>query len=233
MNTIGALAFVIATASAASICPDNRATEMDLCGRSLFMLGDRSLLGLPTTIDEMEIQCNSFSTSQRCISNYTSQCLEAMPKQVTGLLLKGAGAEVSKMCNGQPNRQGFITHTSCFNADWNSLNTCMESYIDVLQGVGNAKKDDKIPLTCCNYYRFHDCIINSLVSQGDATCTLANRNYMSAMLNGYASEVLGLLCGHTPPNSALCDVLVSPAKSAGVARTMSMLPPFINAFANF
>lgn len=44
-----------------------------------------------------------------------------------------------------------------------------------------------------NYYKFHDCIIDSLKTQGDGVCSAADRDYMSAMLNGFASDVLGLL----------------------------------------
>jgi len=233
LNMLAFVALAAIIGSAMAVCPTVRTTDMDMCGRRLFLIGDRSKDGLPTTLEGMETHCSQLQLSQRCIANYTSECLEAMPKQVTGLLLKGAGVEVVKQCADAEKRAEFILHTPCYNADWNNMHTCMENYIDKLQGVGNAKKDDKIPLTCCNYYKFHNCIINNLVAKGDAVCTLADRNYMSAMLNGFAAEVLGLLCGHTPPNSDLCNVLISPDKAAGLERTLSMLPPFINAFSNF
>jgi hypothetical protein len=211
--------------------PDREAA-VDLCGQRLFLIGDRNKLALPINLEQMEPHCNLLRQSQGCISNYSNTYLDGMAKQVTSLLVKGAIAPVNTQCDGETNRLGFIGHTQCYNTNFQSLHTCMENYIDNLQGLSIAPKDDKIPLTCCNYYTFRNCIIDQLNANGDV-CAEDDVNYMRIMLDGFASEVLGLLCKHTPAGSPTCTTLTSPTKPVDMVRTKSILLPLINAFSNF
>jgi hypothetical protein len=214
-----------------TVCTEAQAQDLDTCGQNLFMLGDRMKTSLPINDEQLMPYCTSLKQSHRCISNYSDVCLDGMAKQVVGLLLKGATKVINLQCETDASKAEFLSHTACFNKDFPALHTCMENYIDKLQGLSKATKEDKIPLTCCNFYAFRDCIAKNLEAQ--PACTDADRKYMFDMLNGFASEVLDLLCGHTPPQSDLCNVLISPTKDAGLARCKSILPPFITTFSNF
>lgn len=60
-----------------------------------------------TTVNVVEILLVSqLREAGKCIHNYTSECLEAMPKQVTSLLLKGSNSELAKQCDGEDKRTG-------------------------------------------------------------------------------------------------------------------------------
>jgi len=214
------------------VCNETMRLGVDVCGQELFLIGDLNKEKLPETLEEMETHCNGLRSAQRCITNYSNSCLQAMPKQVTSLLVKGATSEIGHMCNTTELRQEFISHSQCFNKDFGNLHFCMENYIDKLQGLHKAKKEDKIPLTCCNYYNFRNCIMERLGKNGNI-CAQPDLDYMSNMLKGYSIDVLDLLCGHTPPNSDLCNVLISPDKDAGMVRTKSILPPLVHVFSHF
>ena len=87
--------------------------------------------------------------------------------------------------------------------------------------------------TLSNYYAFKKCINDRLIEVGEEMCKEDDRTYMANMLKGYAHEVTDLLCGHTPENSDMCNILVTPMKPADMERTKSILPPFIHTFRAF
>jgi len=208
-------------------------SEVDNCGQKLFLIGDRSLTYLPTNMEQMDSHCNQLLDSHSCIANYSESCVNAMAKQVVQLLAKGASGQVSNQCEGDNNRQSFLSHTPCYNHKFNDMHVCMEDYIDNLQSLVNMAKDDKIPFTCCHYYNFRKCIIDMLKLNPAGTCTEGDLTYMGDMLDGFASEVLGLLCKNTQPGSTVCSTMPIPEKASGTSRTKSILPPFIHAFEKF
>jgi len=214
-------------------CGAERETEVDNCGQKLFLIGDRSLSYLPTNLEQMTSHCSQLSDSQNCIQNYSNVCVDGMAKQVLQMLVKGAQGQVVNQCDGDLNRQNFLTHTPCYNHKFNDMHICMENYIDHLQGLIGASKDQKIPLTCCHYYTFKSCIIDMLKLNPAGTCSASDLTYMGDMLDGFASEVLGLLCKNTQPDSDVCTTMAAPIKPASMARTSSILPPFVHSFQNF
>jgi len=217
----------------AAPAPADQQANVDLCGQQLFLIGDRNKQALPVNLEQMEGHCTVLENAQSCISNYSDSYLDGMAKQVTSLLVKGSISPVNDQCHSEANRNIFLSHTRCFNHDLQSLHSCMEGYIDNLQALSNAPKDSKVPLTCCNYYNFRKCILDKLTANGGDICSQNSIDYMRIMLDGYASEVLGLLCKHTPPESETCTNMSLPDKPTDMVRTKSILPPFIQAFESF
>jgi len=229
-STFAVVLFLLSgVAWAVEPCTDAMVEEVDKCGQTLYLIGQTGTK-LPTSMEEMENLCVKLKSSQTCILDYSNNCLESLAKQVTTTIVKSATQQTSGYCDTEEQRQEFISHTTCYNEDIEKLHQCMESHIDRLEGLSKAPKAEKIPLTCCNFYKFRNCIISNITRIGEPVCSRSDATFMTNILNGFSAELLDLLCGTTPENCEACKTLVSPIKDEGKPRSKSILPPFIKTF---
>lgn len=79
-----------------------------------------------------------------------------------------------------------------------------------------------------------DCILDSIRRQGPPICTEDNLTEYERLIDGYAIEILNLLCGDHTEDSDKCEKIVkqTPAKLASQRKPKSLLPPFIRNLEN-
>jgi len=80
-----------------------------------------------------------------------------------------------------------------------------------------------------NYYLLKECILNEVEKEGKPLCTEENQVEIERIVDGYAHDVLALICGDYTEDSDKCVKLTpkTPKKLSSQRRPKSLLPPFI------
>lgn len=201
--------------------------------QKLVLIGDPKFV-FPESRDEMNIHCKNVTRYEKCIKDYSQNCLETFPRQVTGILAFGIAKTNKGYCTNQRRKDSYIAFGKCANFVKPNTDKCMFNYIDNLQGIENYPDNKlKIPLACCNFFVLKDCILN-LIQKNPQRCTDANYVEIERIIDGYAVDTLNLLCNDYTEDSDKCGKLLpqTPKKLATQKRLKSLLPPFISILAS-
>jgi len=76
---------------------------------------------------------------------------------------------------------------------------------------------------------FKECVLTEVEREGKPICTEANHVEIERIIDGYAHDVLALICGDYTEDSDKCVKLVdkTPKRLSSQQRPKSLLPPFI------
>ncbi|CAG2179059.1 unnamed protein product [Oppiella nova] len=209
-------------------------TSADTCLMHLLLIGDPKYV-FPENMDSMNKQCSGVKSYEKCIKDYASKCLPSFPKQVTSVMAYGVAKTNKGYCSNKRRKEAFISIGKCGNKVKSKVDVCMRQYIDNLQGSENHPDvKERIPLACCNYYRLKGCIMNHVETQGQPLCSESVATEIENIVDGYANEVLNLLCGDYTEESDKCVKLLpkTPKKLPAQKPPKSLLLPLINIIAS-
>lgn len=86
---------------------------------------------------------------EKCIKDYSQDCLETFPRQATGVFIYGVAKTNKGYCGSRRRKDKFISLGKCGNTVKSIANKCMDNYIDTLLGIENARENKlKIPMMC-------------------------------------------------------------------------------------
>lgn len=188
-------------AAANSSC--NR-TVLDTCVTTLMVYGRRDVY-LPQNQAEMVPHCQEEFDAEDCIKNFARKCLAPFERQVTGMLILGAGQVLRKRCGVEGTKE-YLSHYQCIKNTIPNLHDAMDQLIYTLMIVsGYNNTDVKIPTSCCSFARFQDYaykIVRNGCSQLDKTA----EDYIGTkMVKGYMNDVLDLSCQGYESNGEKCS----------------------------
>ncbi|CAG2109084.1 unnamed protein product [Medioppia subpectinata] len=206
---------------------------LDTCLMNLLLIGDPKYV-FPVSMPQMDTQCRTIRGYEKCIKDYSSKCLKAFPKQVTSVLAYGVAKTNKGYCSNKKRKESFIMIGECANKMKSPMDKCMFQYIDRLQGAENYRNVKmRLPMACCEYYKMKQCILGHIEREGKPLCTDSVYNEAERLIDGYAFDVLQLICGDYTEDSDKCQNSVpkTPKKLSSQKRTKSLLLPLINILA--
>ncbi|KAG9509778.1 hypothetical protein GZH46_01691 [Fragariocoptes setiger] len=177
---------------------------LDTCSATVFVFGKRNVY-LPVNSQEMVPHCQEELDAEDCIKNYSRRCLTPFERQVTGMLMLGAGQVIRKRCTAEGTKE-YLSHYKCISMAIESLHDAMEQLINSLMIISNEKNhDDKIPMSCCAFARYQEYSSQLVRGQCDKFDKGAQEYVTQKMIRGYASEVLDLACPGFEFNGDKCN----------------------------
>lgn len=166
---------------------------LDTCMTTLMVFGRRNVY-LPKNFDEMIPHCQEEFDAEDCIKNFARKCLSPFERQVTGMLILGAGQVLRKRC-AQDGTKEYLSHYDCIKKTIPTLHDAMDQLIYTLMEVSDGQNvDTKIPTSCCAFARFQE-YANKIVKFGCQDFDKKAEDYVGTkMIKGYVSDVLDLSC---------------------------------------
>lgn len=183
---------------------------MDTCVTTLMVFGRRNVY-LPKNHDEMLPHCQEEFDAEDCIKNYARKCLPPFERQLSGMLILGAGQVLRKRCGVEGTKE-YLTHYRCIKSTIGSLHDAMDQLIYTLMIVGDFQDTDiKIPTSCCSFARFLD-TANKIIKRGCSSFDKSAEDYIgNKMIRGYVNDVLDLSCQGYDFNSEKCAKVKLPS----------------------
>ncbi|CAG2109085.1 unnamed protein product [Medioppia subpectinata] len=208
--------------------------SIDTCFMNLLLFGDPKYV-FPENMTSMNTHCRQIKTYDKCIKEYTNKCLAPFPKQVSNVLAYGGLKTHKAYCATKRRKESFTSVGKCANKIKRLGDNCMYTFIDEIQGSENYPDVKmKLPLVCCNFYKFKECIINHGTKVGEPLCKESHIEETERIIGGYANDVLALVCGDYTEDSDKCGKILpkTPKKLPSQKRPKSIILPFINILAS-
>ncbi|KAI2804360.1 hypothetical protein BLOT_003342 [Blomia tropicalis] len=177
---------------------------LDYCSMKLISLGDVDYVS-PVNMEQMNKRCKEVKAMEQCIKDYAARCLEGETRNSILVVVYGIAKTNKSYCSSQKRKNAHISFGKCANKNKKSLDKFMNQMIVDYHGV-RLYKDPKlrIPLACCNFYKFKDRLV-----------TLLNKDCpneaveMERKIDGYTQDGLNLLCGDYTEESDLCSKIIN------------------------
>lgn len=182
---------------------------LDACVTTLMVFGRRNVY-LPQNNEEMVPHCQEEFDAEDCIKNFARKCLTPFERQVTGMLILGAGQVLRKRCNQEGTKE-YLSHYKCIKRTIPQMHDAMDQLINTLLNISDSKNTDtKIPTSCCSFARFME-LANKIVRVGCQDFDRGAEDYIGTkMVKGYVSDVLDLSCQGHETNSEKCGKIKLP-----------------------
>lgn len=168
------------------------------------MVFGRRDVRLPKNTNEMVPHCQEEFDAEECIKNYAKRCLPAFERQLSRMLILGAGQVLRKRCKAEGTKE-YLSHYKCIQSSINSLHDSMDQLVHTLMLIADLPNNDvKIPSSCCSFARFLDtanAIIKKTCSSYDKT---AEEYIGTKTIRGYVGDLLDLSCQGYDTNSEKC-----------------------------
>ncbi|CAG2162762.1 unnamed protein product [Oppiella nova] len=202
--------------------------ELDLCLASGLASGQN----LPTTIAEINKQCNGFKEMNECIGNYSRRCsTKAMRDFMRSVTSQGdVKSWYSEFCtkDSSEEREKFLKHSTCLNTAQKESRSCTRDLTVALDKAINSDIENRIPEMCCAVRRMRKC--SSDIIEGK--CGKEGMKYMGQMLQSVAgTRIPEIACRDYDPTSQKCvSILPAPGTKPGNTKSNSVLSRLLNTY---
>jgi len=202
--------------------------ELDLCLASGLASGQN----LPTTVSEMNKQCNGFKEMNECIGNYSRRCsTKSMREFLRSITSQGdVRSWYSEFCTKESSaeREKFLKHSVCLNTAQKESRSCIRDLTVALDKAINSDIENRIPEMCCAVKRMRKC--NTDIVEGK--CGKEGARYMGQMLASVAGTRLPeIACREFDPTSQQCiSILPAPGSKPANTKTNSVLSRLLNTY---
>lgn len=123
-------------------------------------------------------------------------------KQPIAVLAYGITRTNKGYCGTNRRREAFLTIGRCVRPNRKVLDQFMETMNREFHAIKSAKvSTQRIPMACCSYYNMKRKILAQL-----SECPAAALAEVEALVDGYAQDILNLVCGDYTEDSDKCDV---------------------------
>jgi len=202
--------------------------ELDLCVASGLASGQN----LPTTIAEINKQCNGLKEMNECIGNYSRRCsTKSMREFIRSITSQGdVRSWYQEYCqkDSSEEREKFLKHATCLNTAQKESRTCMRDLTVALDKAINSDVEKRIPEMCCAVRRMRKCSQDIVESK----CGKEGAKYMNQMLQSVAGTRLPeIACRDFDPTSKKCtSILPPPGTKPTNTRSNSVLSRLLNTY---
>jgi len=202
--------------------------ELDLCLASGLASGQN----LPTTVAEINKQCNGMKEMNECIGNYSRRCsTKSMREFMRSLTSQGdVKSWYSEFCTKDDSgeREKYLRHAVCLNNAQKESRSCIRDLTVALDKAINADIESRITEMCCAVRRMRKC--SSDIVEGK--CGKEGLKYMGQMLQSIAgTRIPEIACRDFDPTSQRCtSILPPPGTKAGNTRSNSVLSRLLNTY---
>jgi hypothetical protein len=202
--------------------------ELDLCLAS-GLAGGQSL---PTTVAEINKQCNGMKEMNECIGNYSRRCsTKSMREFMRSITHQGdVKSWYNEFCvkDNAAEREKYLRHAVCLNNAQKEARPCIRDMTVALDKAINADIENRIPEMCCAVRRMRKC--SSDIIEGK--CGKEGLKYSSQMLQSVAgTRIPEIACRDFDPTSQKCiSILPAPGTKPANTRSNSVLSRLLNTY---
>jgi len=146
------------------VCDGKASDKLDESFMRLGMFGDPNAR-YPTNEEELKQQCLIENELIEWSNSYSAKCLADKPVSQTAaeLTLKGIAKQVERFCGAAKHSKEYISWSKCGNYVLNDTVKCWNGFTLDVERIKFVKEtipqDDRVPLLCCDYYKFHHCMV--------------------------------------------------------------------------
>jgi hypothetical protein len=202
--------------------------ELDLCLASGLASGQN----LPTTVAEINKQCNGMKEMNECIGNYSRRCsTKSMREFMRSITQQGdVKSWYNEFCvkDNAAEREKYLRHAVCLNNAQKEARPCIRDMTVALDKAINADIENRIPEMCCAVRRMRKC--SSDIIEGK--CGKEGLKYSSQMLQSVAgTRIPEIACRDFDPTSQKCiSILPAPGTKPANTRSNSVLSRLLNTY---
>lgn len=132
-------------ANNSTICDPN---VIDNCMLELVIYGDYNAR-FPKNSDEMNKRCKRTKELQKCIRDYSSNCLTNLASQTISVLVYGITKGNRIFCSNKKRRDDYVEIGRCVNPDWKYASDIMNDLTRYYHGIDQYKDQKlRIPMIC-------------------------------------------------------------------------------------
>jgi hypothetical protein len=202
--------------------------ELDLCLASGLASGQN----LPTTVAEINKQCNGMKEMNECIGNYSRRCsTKSMREFMRSITSQGdVRSWYSEFCtkDNSAEREKYLKHATCLNSAQKETRSCIRDLTVALDKAINSDIESRIPEMCCAVRRMRKCSTDII----EGKCGKEGLKYMGQMLQSIAgTRIPEIACRDFDPSSQRCiSILPPPGSKPGNTKSNSVLSRLLNTY---
>jgi hypothetical protein len=202
--------------------------ELDLCIASGLASGQN----LPTTVAEINKQCNGMKEMNDCIGNYSRRCsTKSMREFMRSITSQGdATSWYNQFClkDNSDEREKYLRHAVCLNNAQKEARPCISDLTVAIDKAINADIENRVPEMCCAFRRMRKCSSDKI----EAKCGKDGLKYMGQMLQSIAgTRIPEIACRDFDPSSQKCiSILPAPGTKPGNTKSNSVFSRLLRAF---
>lgn len=147
----------------------------------------------------------SLKALDKCVKEYTQNCMSKTAKQSISVLLYSISKTNKGYCSGKKRKEALLDLSKCCSANKSKLDEFMDIMTREFHGIRNYRESKlRIPLACCSYFKFKRNVIDLVQQKCSNQAT-----EMEGLIDGYAHDILNLVCGDYSEDSDKCKTIES------------------------
>lgn len=184
--------------------------ELDLCAATLVVF-TQSPAGLAVTDSDLNKQCGYLKEADNCLKNFISRCTTPLQRQMVTFMGEGSNDLLEDYCKpGTELRKAYLKHATCLNSAQRShQKVCikdLQTSLEVLTSIDTDNWQKRIPIGCCAYRRFENCI----GSQVEKKCGKEALDFINLVLKRAFSRMPDMVCRNYKPEGSECKSILPP-----------------------
>ncbi|XP_029838351.2 uncharacterized protein LOC8041216 [Ixodes scapularis] len=194
--------------------------QVDGCAADVFLFAAKD--SAPKDAAELESYCKVQKASEECSRNYVKKCTESVVQGIATIFLDDIKDEIDTRCDPtQDYHKEYLKHVGCMNSVGPGIHKCMRDLVVALDVAAQLPVKQRIGGACCKFDGFENCVTQLVQSK----CTGESTTFAKGLLNKYAGELLGTVCGAFKGNDKCAAINYGSA--VGDASLKSILAPLI------
>lgn len=179
-----------------------------MCAATLVVF-TQSPSGLAVNEQDLSKQCGYLREADNCLKNFVRKCTTPIQRQMVSFMSEGSSGLLDDYCKpGTELRKAYLKHATCLNnAQKNHQKSCikdLQASFEALTTISAENWQKRIPVGCCTYRRFEQCIGN----QVEKKCGKEALNFINMVLKRALSRMPEMLCKNYKPESGDCKAIL-------------------------
>jgi len=160
----------------------------------LFVLGDERKW--PEDSSSMKVFCKDTKEHENAVKDYAKRCMNGLGKSIAQVVSYSIAKVSKQLCTVKRRRREFQKQGPCGNSDTKGTTRCMRGWNNAIT-IAKQYPDHKLklPLVCCHFYIFKDCVLDVFTKVGSPTCTEKSNEFYEDVISRSAIDTLKLMCG--------------------------------------
>lgn len=176
--------------------------KVDRCAAEMSILADEKYV-VPKDMAEMNKLCKKLKNHETCIKDYANDCLDSTARQTITVIVYSVGRTNKAMCSNVKRKNQYLKMSACLEPELKKLYAkTQELNADVHAIQGYKPANQRLPMTCCAFYRFKERLLAAVREKCEEFVPdIAN------IADGYTQDTLNLVCGEYTEDSDRCDAI--------------------------
>lgn len=167
--------------------------------------------GLAVTDNDLNKQCGYLREADTCLKNFIKRCTTPLQRQMVTFMGEGSMDLLDDYCKpGTELRKAYLKHATCLNSAQKShQKACIKDLQASFETLTTTSPDNwqkRIPIGCCTYRRFEQCIDN----QVEKKCGKEALNFINMVLKRAFSRMPDMVCRNYKPEGKECAAILPP-----------------------